>query len=111
MALIAAAREPRAITAIVATDPPVDLVESHLADIHVPTLLLVSREECRLGERNERALRLLRAEKTLEYVPPDSAPADRRARVAHLAAAWFVAHLAPAEHVWLEEVGWAGGSA
>lgn len=68
-ALVAAARRPQQIGAVVSRGGRPDLAEPFLANVEAPTLLIVGGLDRAVIEMNRGALELLRCEKTLEIVP------------------------------------------
>lgn len=100
-ALIAAARKPDDVSAIVCRGGRPDLVSSKdLESVKCPTLLIVGGKDTDVLELNRNAFNDLHCEKKLDVVPDaghlfeESGAMDR---VAELAGAWFVDHLAPQE--------------
>ncbi|HTJ45718.1 MAG TPA: hypothetical protein VL463_26630 [Kofleriaceae bacterium] len=90
-ALVAAAREPYAIGAIVARSGRPDLAGAALEHVRAPTLLVVGGHDDALLERNRDAYHRIHATKAFEIVEPGS---DEH--VARLALEWFTRHLADA---------------
>lgn len=108
VSLIAAARHARSIHAVVACGDLPDIGEERLQRVLAPTLLVAGGEDALGLELAVGAFRLLETKKRLEVVPGVGHRFDEpwaRERLADLAAGWFVEHLAPAEHVWAEELG------
>ncbi len=98
-ALVAAARLPGRIAAVVSRGGRPDLAGDALPLVHAPTLLIVGGADYGVIELNEDALARLHAPKALEIVPhathlfPESGTME--AVIEH-AAAWFERHLASA---------------
>ena len=101
-ALIAAARWPDRVSAIVSRGGRPDLAGvAALSAITAPTLLIVGGADPEVLSLNRRALQHLRCEKSLAIVPGAThlfAEAGALEQVADLAASWFVAHLTPLTH-------------
>jgi putative phosphoribosyl transferase len=107
-ALVAAAREPDRIGAVVSRGGRPDLAGNALPRVRAPTLLIVGGADTQVIELNQEALELLEAEKRLEIVPGATHLFEEPGaleRVAELASRWFVSHLATQERVWTEETG------
>jgi pimeloyl-ACP methyl ester carboxylesterase len=107
-ALVAAAREPVRIGAVVSRGGRPDLAGGALADVCAPTLLIVGGDDVPVVELNRAALGLLRAEKRLEIVPGATHLFEEPGaleRVAELAGDWFVRHLGAGQQPWTEETG------
>jgi len=98
-ALVAAAREPAAVGAVVSRGGRPDLAWDWLPDVQAPTLLVVGGADEGVIELNEQALRRLQCPKELVIVPgathlfPEPGALEE---VAHLALAWFTRYLTPA---------------
>jgi pimeloyl-ACP methyl ester carboxylesterase len=96
-ALIAAARRPDGVAAVVSRGGRPDLAGSALARVKAPTLLIVGGYDDVVIELNEAALAMLACEKRLEIVPGAThlfeEPGTLDA-VIELATAWFVRFLA-----------------
>lgn len=95
-ALVAAARQPESIGAVVSRGGRPDLAEPYLSRVKAPTLLIVGGKDEPVIEMNREALDLLRCEKRLEIVPGAThlfAEAGALEEVARLAADWFQHHL------------------
>jgi len=95
-ALVAAARRPEAVRAIVSRGGRPDLAASALPQVRAPTLLIVGERDTAVLELNREALRALRAEKTLAVVPGAThlfEEAGALEEVARLAREWFSRHL------------------
>ena len=95
-ALVAAARAPTPIGAILARGGRPDLAETALPEVTAPTLLIVGANDPLVLDLHRAALAELRCEKRLEIVPLAShlfeEPGTLDA-VIELAWGWFVAHL------------------
>jgi putative phosphoribosyl transferase len=107
-ALVAAAREPDRIGAVVSRGGRPDLAGDALPRVRAPTLLIVGGADSDVIELNREALDLLETEKRLEIVPEATHLFEEPGtleRVAELASRWFVSHLAAEEHLWNEETG------
>jgi dienelactone hydrolase len=96
-ALVAAARLPHRIGAVVSRGGRPDLAGEALDAVRAPTLLIVGGADAGVIELNERAFARIAAPKALEIVPGAShlfpEPGALEAVIAH-AARWFRAHLA-----------------
>jgi putative phosphoribosyl transferase len=98
-ALVAAARNPRGVAAVVSRGGRPDLAQAYLPYVEAPTLLIVGGDDGVVLELNERALRLLNCPKELVVVPGATHLFEEPGaleEVARLAKAWFVQCLAPA---------------
>jgi pimeloyl-ACP methyl ester carboxylesterase len=98
-ALVAAAEQPQAVSAVVSRGGRPDLAEAALARVRAPTLLIVGAEDTEVLALNRSAYRRLTCEKRLEVVPRAThlfQEAGALERVARQAGAWFSAHLAAA---------------
>jgi len=97
-ALVAAARLPRRIGAVVSRGGRPDLAGDALELVRAPTLLIVGGADFGVIELNEQALERIRAPKAMEIVPGAShlfpEPGALEA-VIGLAARWFERHLGP----------------
>jgi putative phosphoribosyl transferase len=97
-ALVAAAKLPGRVGAVVSRGGRPDLAENALDMVHAPTLLIVGGADFGVIELNEQALARLRGVKALEIVPRAShlfpEPGALEAVIDH-AAAWFEQHLRP----------------
>jgi len=97
-ALVAAARLPRRIHAVVSRGGRPDLAGDALELVRAPTLLIVGGADLGVIELNKRALEQMRAPKAMEIVPGAShlfpEPGALEA-VIGLAARWFERHLRP----------------
>jgi len=94
-ALVAAARQANAISAVVSRGGRPDLAATALPLVQAPTLLIVGGDDEPVVELNRRAYALLRCEKRLTIIPgathlfPEPGALEK---VAHLAADWFRQH-------------------
>ena len=101
-ALIAAARMPEAVTAVVSRGGRPDLAGEWLRSVRQPTLLIVGGNDDVVIGLNRRAMRLIQGVVSLEIVPGASHLFEEPGaleQVAHLAQHWFVRHLRPAVRV------------
>jgi putative phosphoribosyl transferase len=99
-ALVAAARNPAAIRAVVSRGGRPDLAKHHLSVVLAPTLLIVGGNDDMVVELNERALRLLRCPKELVIVPGATHLFEEPGtleEVARLARDWFTRWLSTEE--------------
>jgi len=97
-ALVAAARRPEAVVAVVSRGGRPDLAGRELEAVRAPTLLIVGGNDPVVLELNREALSHLRVEKRLEVVAGATHLFEEPGaldEVSHLAAEWFVQHLAP----------------
>jgi len=98
-ALVAAARRPLSIFAVVSRGGRPDLAGAALSDVASPTLLIVGGRDGTVVEMNQQALERLPGAKHLEIVPGAThlfeEPGALEA-VGRLAADWFTRHLPPA---------------
>jgi putative phosphoribosyl transferase len=95
-ALVAAARRPHDVFAIVSRDGRPDLPWDLLPAVTAPTLLLVGNRAHTIAELNRQALERMHCPSVLKVVPETSDPAEASAtwdEMATLAADWFLAHL------------------
>ena len=91
-ALVAAARHPESIGAVVSRGGRPDLAADYLPQVKAPTLLIVGGNDEPVIEMNREALELLRCEKRLDIVPGAThlfAEAGALEEVARLATDWF----------------------
>jgi putative phosphoribosyl transferase len=101
-ALVAAARNPLAVGAVVSRGGRPDLAHAHLSAVQAPTLLIVGGNDDVVIELNEQALRLLRCPKELVIVPGATHLFEEPGtleEVARLAKEWFVRYLTVDESV------------
>jgi putative phosphoribosyl transferase len=98
-ALVAAARLPRRVGAVVSRGGRPDLAGNALEQVRAPTLLIVGGDDFVVIDLNEHALARLRGPKALHIVPHAShlfpEPGALEAVTEH-AATWFQRYLAPA---------------
>jgi len=97
-ALVAAARKPEAVGAVVSRGGRPDLAGDALGDVQAPTLLIVGGRDTAVIELNEGARRRLPAGTRLEIVPGATHLFEEPGaldQVVTLARDWFVAHLTP----------------
>jgi putative phosphoribosyl transferase len=97
-ALVAAARQPETVAAVVSRGGRPDLAGSALPDVRAPTLLIVGGHDEVVLDLNEQALRLLRCPKELVVVPGATHLFEEPGtleEVARLAKNWFQRHLSP----------------
>lgn len=95
-ALIAAARRPQAVSAVVSRGGRPDLAAAALPRVKAPTLLIVGGYDDVVIELNQAAHDLLKCERRLEIVPGATHLFEEPGTlevVIELAAAWFVRHL------------------
>jgi pimeloyl-ACP methyl ester carboxylesterase len=95
-ALVAAARRPTAVSAVVSRGGRPDLAGKALIQVKAPTLLIVGERDEVVIELNERALELLKCEKSIEIVPRATHLFEEPGTlesVVELATAWFVRFL------------------
>ena len=98
-ALLAAARHPEHIRAVVSRGGRPDLAGHELRRVEAPTLLIVGGADELVLDRNRSALGLLRGEAALEVVPGATHLFEEPGAletVAELAAGWFTTHLGAA---------------
>jgi putative phosphoribosyl transferase len=98
-ALVAAARAPAAVGAVVSRGGRPDLAADHLPAVRAPTLLIVGGNDDVVIELNEQALRRLRCPKELVIVPGATHLFEEPGtleEVSRLAKDWFVRYLTPA---------------
>jgi putative phosphoribosyl transferase len=95
-ALIAAAKLPNDVKAVVSRGGRPDLASEHLAKVKAPTLLIVGGDDVEVLEMNKNALKLIRAEKKLEVVPGATHLFEEPGKLqeaAEFAIYWFSKHL------------------
>jgi putative phosphoribosyl transferase len=101
-ALIAAARLGDRIAAVVSRGGRPDLAgAAALAAVKAPTLLIVGGDDHGVVELNQEAYQRLQCEKRLAIVPGATHLFEESGaleQVSQIAAAWFTAHMASAEH-------------
>jgi putative phosphoribosyl transferase len=96
-ALIAAAKRPALVGAVVSRGGRPDLAEASLEVVTAPTLLIVGGRDDVVIELNQKAFARLKAPKELQIVPAATHLFEEPGaldQVAHLARDWFVRHLA-----------------
>jgi putative phosphoribosyl transferase len=101
-ALVAAARHPAAVGAVVSRGGRPDLAHAYLSAVRAPTLLIVGGNDDVVIELNEQALHRLRCPKQLVIVPGATHLFEEPGtleEVARLAKEWFVRHLMAMEGV------------
>ena len=97
-ALVAAARNPTAVGAVVSRGGRPDLAHAFLSVVQAPTLLIVGGNDDVVIELNEQALRRLRCRKELVIIPGATHLFEEPGtleEVSRLAQEWFVRYLAP----------------
>jgi putative phosphoribosyl transferase len=102
-ALVAAARRPEPVGAIVSRGGRPDLAWDDLPDVVAPTLLIVGGDDVEVHELNRRALALLRCPKELVVIPGAThlfEEAGALEQVAHVAEQWFRRHLSTDSPGW-----------
>ncbi|MGI9403592.1 MAG: dienelactone hydrolase family protein [Hyphomicrobium sp.] len=95
-ALVAAARRPKGVRAVVSRGGRPDLAAAALARVKAPTLLIVGGRDDVVIDLNQRAMTALNCEKRLEIVPGATHLFEEPGTldtVISLAAAWFVLFL------------------
>jgi dienelactone hydrolase len=95
-ALIAAAKLPESVRAVVSRGGRPDLAMEHLRKVRAPTLFIVGGRDTVVLELNKKAIENLLAEKKLEIVPGASHLFEEPGKleeVAKLATGWFKAKL------------------
>jgi putative phosphoribosyl transferase len=96
-ALVAAARAPEDVGAIVSRGGRPDMAGAVLDQVRAPTLLIVGGRDVGVLELNERAFAQLKCEKSLEIVPGATHLFEEPGalnQVIDLAGRWFIRHLA-----------------
>lgn len=91
-ALVAAARRPETVRAVVSRGGRVDLAEDHLKDVRAPTLLIVGGMDYPILDLNASVYSLLHCDKRLEVVPGAThlfEEAGALEEVSRLAGDWF----------------------
>jgi len=94
-ALVAAARRPTHIAAVVSRGGRPDLARESLALVGAPTLLIVGGDDQEVLRLNRDALHVMRCEKKLEVIAGATHLFEEPGALAHvadLAAGWFVDH-------------------
>jgi putative phosphoribosyl transferase len=95
-ALMAAARLPTYVKAVVSRGGRPDLAAKYLSRVEAPTLLIVGGNDPEVIEMNREAMRLIRAEKKLEVIPGATHLFEEPGKledVARLSIDWFQNHL------------------
>jgi putative phosphoribosyl transferase len=95
-ALVAAARKPAAVGAVVSRGGRPDLASAYLPAVQAPTLLIVGGNDDVVIDLNEQALRLLGCPKDLVVIPGATHLFEEPGaleEVSRLAKEWFVQHL------------------
>jgi putative phosphoribosyl transferase len=108
-ALVAAAREPHRVAAVVSRGGRPDLAGAALSAVCAPTLLIVGGGDRQVIALNREALSSLRAEAALEIVPGAGHLFEEPGaldRVARLAADWFARHLGAARSAGMNASPW-----
>jgi putative phosphoribosyl transferase len=96
-ALLAAARNPTAVAAVVSRGGRPDLARDYLSAVRAPTLLIVGGDDDVVVQLNEQAFRLLQCRKELVIVPGAThlfQEPGTLEEVARLAREWFGSYLA-----------------
>ncbi len=96
-ALIAAAKLPDKVSAVVSRGGRPDLAGEALAQVQAPTLLIVGGEDDVVIELNKQAMKRMRCEVKLEIIPGATHLFEEPGaleQVAQLASDWFVDHIA-----------------
>lgn len=96
-ALLAAARQPKAVRAVVSRGGRPDLAGDALPRVKAPTLLIVGGNDAPVLDLNEAAMRQMQAEVRLEVVPDATHLFEEPGALEHVAALardWFRRHLA-----------------
>jgi putative phosphoribosyl transferase len=97
-ALIAAAKRPDLVVAIIATGERLALARDYLPRVEAPVLLLVGENDEQGNKASHQVLAQLRAEKKLETIGgagPLFEDTSTQEEVARLASQWFTRHLGP----------------
>jgi putative phosphoribosyl transferase len=97
-ALVAAARRPDRVGAVVSRGGRPDLAAEELPNVRSPTLLIVGGPDNVVIEQNEQAMRQMKAPVRLEIVPGATHLFEEPGgleQVARLAREWFVRYLTP----------------
>jgi putative phosphoribosyl transferase len=98
-ALVAAAREPAAVGAVVSRGGRPDLARDYLPSVQAPTLLIVGGRDDVVIELNEQAVRRLRCHKEMVIIPGATHLFEEPGtleEVSRLAKEWFVRYLSQA---------------
>jgi len=94
-ALVAAAKIPEKIYAVVSRGGRPDLAKDALSGVKAPTLLIVGENDFEVIEMNQSALDVLKCEKKMEIVPKATHLFEEPGALEHvakLAAKWFSGH-------------------
>jgi putative phosphoribosyl transferase len=97
-ALVAAARAPAAVGAVVSRGGRPDLAHAYLHAVRAPTLLIVGGNDDVVIDLNEQALQLLQCPKDLVIIPGATHLFEEPGtldEVARLAKEWFIRYLGP----------------
>ncbi len=100
-ALVAAARKPSAVHAVVSRGGRPDLAGEALPRVEAPTLLIVGGLDVQVIELNRQAAQSLRAVHRIEIVPGASHLFEEPGtleEVSRLAGEWFLSHLGPPQN-------------
>ncbi|PIS00698.1 MAG: hypothetical protein COT84_06240 [Chlamydiae bacterium CG10_big_fil_rev_8_21_14_0_10_35_9] len=95
-ALMAAARQPEDIQAVVSRGGRPDLAKTSLKEVNAPTLLIVGEKDFEVIKLNQSAFAMLSAKKELEIVPEATHLFEEPGsleKVAKLAQNWFATYL------------------
>ena len=95
-ALIAAAKLPEQVKAVVSRGGRPDLAGAHLPNVKAPTLLIVGGDDTEVLELNRQASQQMAAERKIVVVPGAThlfEEPDKLEEVARLAISWFSKHL------------------
>jgi putative phosphoribosyl transferase len=98
-ALLAAARKPASVAAVVARGGRPDLARESLSQVTAPTLLIVGGDDEVVVDLNREAYALLRCHRQLDIVPGAThlfSEPGALEEVARLAEEWFLRYLVPA---------------
>lgn len=98
-ALVAAARKPDEIFAVVSRGGRPDLADPALGSVKAPTLLIIGGNDFAVIEMNQQAYVKLHAEKSIQVIPGATHLFEEPGaleEVARMARDWFAAHLAVA---------------
>ncbi|MDQ6766341.1 MAG: dienelactone hydrolase family protein [Candidatus Eremiobacteraeota bacterium] len=101
-ALVAAARRPRDVAAVVSRGGRVDMAAEFLPQVQAPTLFIVGSNDSQVLELNLAAAKQLRSEHEVAVIAGASHLFEEPGtleRVAELARDWFLKHLVPAATV------------
>lgn len=96
-ALMAAARRPDRVAAVVSRGGRPDLADAELKDVRAPTLLIVGGNDTQVIELNERAAQSLTCHHRIELVAQAThlfSEPGKLEEVARLASGWFLKYLA-----------------